>query len=181
MKKVLKLLTFVFMLGMLGISTAFAGGRTHVNNIRITGLDNYRGLMMTVFYTSSRKPFLDNPAARPWVRSVLHISKPLEIHGNGKDILIPEANFMVAGFQKFNYVIAVVHSPYLDVVALKNKYGRQPLGQTHLDLSGEGSSSPFNYKDYFSIDIADMDRDDKGAGFHLHLSPRNPIFQPIEN
>jgi len=127
--------------------------------IDLNGLDYYRGLMLTAFYVSGRQAGFGTVGSIPRIRRILRTAGPFEIRGNGDHIQIPSLSVKPVGIAQYNYIIFVVHSPYLDEVALRNLDGTIPVGQEGIDFTKTGDSSPFNHRDIFF-----MPKDSVGSG-----------------
>jgi hypothetical protein len=179
MKNVLvKLLALVILTTCLGLN-AWAGGVTKVNEVRLHGLDEFRGLMLSAFYVSGRPAALGTLGSRPQLREVLKIAGPFEIHGQNTPVIVPKTDIIADGFRTYNFIVFVVHSPYLEVVAIRNLDGKIPTGLEHLDLSGKDEMSPFNHKYDFSINKQTLTSEaDKSTGVvNLVIKPKLVNYQ----
>jgi|GEM_PF-5056956 len=134
-----------------------------IGEFQVAGLDYYRGLQMTLFYVSAREASIRTAGARPRVRQVLKVEGPFDIVGNGTRISIPDTIVQRQGVIACNYVLVVVHSPYLDKAGIRNLDGSIPEGQNGLDTSLTDDRSPFNHKDFFSIQKIDLTGDNKST------------------
>ncbi len=127
------------------------GALESVNPFQLKGLDTYRGLYATIFFVSGREAGLGIAGSRPRIRQVMKIEGPFEIHGNGELVTIPATAVSRVGAFQFNYVMIVVHSPYIEKVAIRNLDGTVPDGQGKVDTTITDDSSPFNYRDLFVL------------------------------
>ena len=127
------------------------GALESINTFHLKGLDTYRGLYATIFYVSGREAGIGLVGSRPRIRHVMKVEGPFEIHGNGELVSIPATGVARVGALQFNYVMIVVHSPYIEKVSIRNLDGSIPEGQGRVDTSIIDDSSPFNHKDLFVL------------------------------
>jgi hypothetical protein len=157
-------------------TSVWAGGIARINDIKISGLDHFRGQLLTAFYTNARPSGLGTAGSQPRVREVLKIAGPFEIHGNGETVNIPKTTVTVEGYKTFNYIYFVVHSPYLDEVGIRNIDGTIPAGQNlqRANAPREDSNNPFNHSYVFFASQLDLSSEaDKSTGFiNLTVNPK---------
>ncbi|MBI2522289.1 MAG: hypothetical protein HYV97_17855 [Bdellovibrio sp.] len=146
------------------------GALENINTFHLKGLDTYRGLYATVFFVSGREAGLGIAGSRPRIRQVMKIEGPFEVHGNGELVSIPTTAVARVGALQFNYVMIVVHSPYIEKVAIRNLDGSIPQGQGKVDTSIIDDSSPFNHKDLFILKKFEIMGNEK-TGKIIHLIP----------
>lgn len=170
------------MLSLLLSTSVWAGGITNVNSIKISGLDHFRGLMLSVFYVNARPAGFGTQGSQPRVRDILKIAGPFEIHGNGEAVTIPSTAVVAEGYKIFNYAYFVVHSPYLDEVGIRNVDGSIPPGQKLQRVSVTGDdNNPFNHRYVFFASRLDLHREaDKSTGVvNLNVNPKLINYTPI--
>ncbi|HAZ14818.1 MAG: hypothetical protein A2X86_22155 [Bdellovibrionales bacterium GWA2_49_15] len=146
------------------------GALESINTFHLKGLDTYRGLYATVFFVSGREAGLGLAGSRPRIRQVMKIEGPFEIHGGGELVSIPATAVARIGALQFNYVMIVVHSPYIEKIAIRNLDGSIPEGQGKVDTSITDDSSPFNHKDLFILKKFQVTSAEK-AGKIIQLMP----------
>ena len=118
-----KKLSIIFFSLLVVISFGAQAQMHNVPGLNLTGLDQFSGQNVSVFYVSGRSPGVSAPGSELHTHKVFASQGPFRIHNGQVDI--PAINVLSnQGGVVFNHVLFVVHSQ--PRVALQNRDGTCP-------------------------------------------------------